>query len=764
MGSSTPCPDLREFQGLLSGQASVADKESLLGHLETCEACAKKVLALPAQDTLIEWIRQAKALPGSPEEKQLTPLIQRLIQLRQPAGSSSVSDSAIASRVPLPSDMLTFTCAGCGKRLRIKEEAVGKKVKCPHCGQVGQVPLAGKQNVSVQTSTPAGGETVAVPPEQANPSAAEASAGGRTTLPEGQREARDNNLYSFLAPSQGPDEQGRLGHYRILKVLGAGGMGVVFRAEDTQLKRVVALKAMLPTLAANDAARQRFLREARAAASLKHDNVIHIYQVGEDRGVPFLAMEYLEGESLEDRLNREGKLSLPEVLRIGRELTEGLEAAHEHGLIHRDIKPGNVWLEGRRGRVKILDFGLARTSKDDLHLTQSGAIVGTSAYMPPEQARGEKVDARCDLYSLGCVLYRLCTEELPFQADNMMSLMMALATEEPRSPRQLNADVPPALAELIVRLLAKDPAKRPASARAVAEALDAIPATAAPSQQPPAPPRRRRVIPLALAAGFVLAALLTVVVIYTGGGRELVRVIASKGAKPAQAKVDREPAEPVIGRPPQENPKPPQGKTSEEPLQVIDLIEVFQDSDRVAVKGFTDRNQWTKAGGKLTYTSDGHSGKIMVPVSLNDVRDYEIDARVRRLSGDSVFTFDLFCSLTHQTGLDIVIGGRIELGLKGGQRVAIGAWPASVGDSGHIVVRVRYGADGHQGSVVVTVDGKEAAKWNGDWTEIGKPSEFRPDFRGERIPTIFCFKDSFEFSSWQLKIYEGRAQIRTTGS
>src|SRR5918911_656854 len=141
-------------------------------------------------------------------------------------------------------------------------------------------------------------------------------------------------------------------------------MGVVFRGEDPHLLRPVALKALLPGLVSCPSSRQRFVREARAAASVRHDHVVTIYQVGEDRGVPFLAMELLEGEPLDGRLRREGRLPVPEVLRIGREIAEGLEAAHQRGLIHRDIKPANVWLEGKRGRVKILDFGLARAATE----------------------------------------------------------------------------------------------------------------------------------------------------------------------------------------------------------------------------------------------------------------------------------------------------------------------------------------------------------------------------------------------------------------
>jgi serine/threonine protein kinase len=280
--------------------------------------------------------------------------------------------------------------------------------------------------------------------------------------------------HAFLAPPQGPGELGRLGTYRVLRVLGVGGMGVVFQAEDPGLKRTVALKAMKPALAASDTARKRFLREAQATAALDHDHIVHIYQVGEDRGVPFLAMQLLKGQTLEDRLRRENKMPLAEVLRIGREVADGLAEAHQSGLIHRDIKPSNIWLAGDRQRVKILDFGLARAVADDAHLTQSGTVTGTPAYMAPEQAQGQQVDARSDLFSLGCVLYRLCTGEVPFRGANTMATLLAVVQTQPKPPRELDPDTPPALSELVMRLLAKDPAKRPSSADAVIEAIESI--------------------------------------------------------------------------------------------------------------------------------------------------------------------------------------------------------------------------------------------------------------------------------------------------
>ena len=295
------------------------------------------------------------------------------------------------------------------------------------------------------------------------------------TLPPPAPTVGGAEAFPFLAPPQAGDEMGRLGPYRVLRVLGAGGMGVVFEAEDPKLQRRVALKVMRPAGAQQAVFRERFLREARAAARLEHDHVVPIYQVDEDRGVLFLAMPLLRGETLEDRLMREPKPPSADVLRIGREIAEGLEAAHSHGLIHRDVKPSNVWLEAGRGRVKILDFGLARVQDEsDKQLTQEGLVMGTPAFMAPEQAMGRPVDPRSDLFSLGCVLYRMATGRNAFQGANAFSLMLAVTTVEPPPPTSLEPGTPPALADLIVQLLAKDPAGRPDSAREVADRITAI--------------------------------------------------------------------------------------------------------------------------------------------------------------------------------------------------------------------------------------------------------------------------------------------------
>ncbi|MBA4190096.1 MAG: hypothetical protein C0467_19090 [Planctomycetaceae bacterium] len=270
-----------------------------------------------------------------------------------------------------------------------------------------------------------------------------------------------------------------LGGYRIEQLLGEGGMGAVYLARDEQLSRPIAIKTIKP-LHTHPASIARFLREARASARIDHDNVVPIWHVGTDADIPFIAMPLLRGESLATRLERDPVQSVTVAVKIGRETAEGLAAAHALGITHRDIKPANLWLEAPPigtllpeigfTRVKILDFGLARIS-DDIQLTAEGATMGTPAYMSPEQAKGEAVDHRTDLFSLGSVLYRMLTGILPFPGSNTLAVLSALASDIPPPVASVNAEVPPALAGLIDRLLSKDPNDRPASAREVADCL-----------------------------------------------------------------------------------------------------------------------------------------------------------------------------------------------------------------------------------------------------------------------------------------------------
>ena len=284
--------------------------------------------------------------------------------------------------------------------------------------------------------------------------------------------------FPFLEPPQGPDEIGRLSTFRILRVLGQGGMGIVFEGEDAALHRRVAVKVLRPEMD-SPLLEQRFQQEARLAASLNHDHIVRIYQIGEHAGRSFLVMEFLIGESLEQRLKRDGWLPTLDALEIVRQAAQGLEVAHSRGLIHRDIKPANLWLESDRPggpfkRVKLLDFGLARQIVNHHTLSNSGELVGTPSYMAPEQIFGRPLDGRTDLYSLGCTLYACLMGTPPFVKDDTTALLEAVAYEKAPEIDLLQPKMPRPVAILLAELLAKDPDARPATAEIVAARLGAL--------------------------------------------------------------------------------------------------------------------------------------------------------------------------------------------------------------------------------------------------------------------------------------------------
>lgn len=308
-------------------------------------------------------------------------------------------------------------------------------------------------------------------------------------------------------------------------------LGLVLLARDPKLDRQVAIKIMSPALA-SAVHKERFLREARSMAAIRNDFVIDIYQVDEERSVPFLVMPVLRGETLDSRCRRVGRLSLPEVLKIGKEIATGLAAAHsgERKLIHRDIKPANIWLEERTDRVKLLDFGLALEPGADLKLTNPGAVMGSAPYMSPEQAScAAEIDERTDLFSLGSVLYEMSTGRMAFKRDGLMNTLNAVVNERPLPPAQLVPNLSPEFSTLVMQLLDKTPASRPTSAAAVARELeelqratqghsptrrDAKAILRVPVAKPSAgrPPRERRPVVAAVAAvllslSFLLAAI-----------------------------------------------------------------------------------------------------------------------------------------------------------------------------------------------------------------------------------------------------------------
>lgn len=277
-------------------------------------------------------------------------------------------------------------------------------------------------------------------------------------------------LLPFLEPATQPDSLGRLGHYELLEILGQGGYGIVFKAMDTRLSRLVAVKILSPHLATTSPPRRRFLREARAAAAVRHENVVQIYAV-EESPIPHLVMEFVSGETLQQRSDRMGPLEPAEVIRLGQQIARGLAAAHAQGLIHRDIKPCNILIaDGIEPVAKLSDFGLARTV-DDASMSQSGIVIGTPMYMSPEQVTGEEVDQRTDLFSFGSVLYLMAAGRPPFRATSTLAVLKRVAEDRPRSIRDVISDVPEGLCRLIARLHSKEREDRFSTAKDVESAL-----------------------------------------------------------------------------------------------------------------------------------------------------------------------------------------------------------------------------------------------------------------------------------------------------
>jgi eukaryotic-like serine/threonine-protein kinase len=262
-----------------------------------------------------------------------------------------------------------------------------------------------------------------------------------------------------------------LGRYHVEDVLGGGGMALVYRARDEELDRPVAIKLLADNLAADEAFRKRFLREARLAAQLAHPNVVQVYDSGEADGRPYIVMEYVEGETLADLLSRQGRLPPAEAVELALQVCSGLEHAHQAGLVHRDIKPQNLLIRGD-GTVKIVDFGIARSARGT-RLTETGSVLGTAAYLAPEQAAGEEVTPAADVYAVGVVLYELLAGRTPRTAESLTQLILTGQEQPIPALRELAPDVPEALEDLIMRCLARIPEYRPPSAGTLAASLSA---------------------------------------------------------------------------------------------------------------------------------------------------------------------------------------------------------------------------------------------------------------------------------------------------
>jgi len=353
---------------------------------------------------------------------------------------------------------------------RAESELAGHLEECEHCRRDLEMMAGGPE---VWGDVRSFLSSVDIPPGPPGPVHSETTT-TRDSLTSSEQAAPGavwRRQLGFLTPSEVPDSLGRLGAYEITDVIGRGGMGIVLKAFDPALNRHVAIKVLAAEWAHNATARRRFAREAKAAAAVVHDHVVPIHYVDAAGEVPYLVMACISGHSLQERLDQSGPLELKEILRIGMQAAAGLAAAHAQGLVHRDIKPANILLENSVERVRITDFGLAR-AVDDVSQTQSGVLAGTPQYMSPEQAAGYAVDHRTDLFSLGSVLYAMCTGRSPFRAETAVAVLRRICDGRPHPIRDINPEIPDWLAEIIGKLHEKNPADRFQTASEVADLLE----------------------------------------------------------------------------------------------------------------------------------------------------------------------------------------------------------------------------------------------------------------------------------------------------
>ena len=520
----------------------------------------------------------------------------------------------------------------------------------------------------------------------------------------------------FLARSESPDSLGRLGDYEVSAVIGRGGMGIVLEGQDAQLNRVVAIKVLAPEMAGNTTARRRFLREAQAAAAVTHQQVVTIHAVHNDE-VPYLVMERIAGQSLQEKIEAEGTLSLKEILRIGTQIASGLEAAHAQGLIHRDIKPSNILLENGVERVRITDFGLAR-AVDDVSITGTGQVAGSPQYMSPEQAQGHTVDGRSDLFSLGCVLYAMCTGRSPFRAETTVAALRRVCDEKPRPIREVNPEVPAWLIETIDRLLEKDPAGRLQTAGELADRLSSYLAHV---QDPDSTPRPAASLPSVRSKqrrnfGRIMGVVVVVVAIAGIYLTESARIThLFDFSEPAVTSDEATEQTPSV-------PQTPGSVPFVGPNGEIDLLRLI-DSERDSVVG-----DWRLSGAVLVSPSTGNWDRLDIPYV--PPQEYDIEITAERKAGNDLLSVSLISGRRQFFVAFDRFGGTIcGLGLIDGKEdfaneTTVEQPIFADGRPHKLVCRIR------RNGVKVTVDGDPLIDWRGSLDRLSIPDAGRTDGLG----------------------------------
>lgn len=622
------------------------------------------------------------------------------------------------------------------------------------------------QNVFGDATTPARPKQDALPSEDVIPSVADES------------QADLDQILSLLGPTDDPEMLGRIGPYEIGGVVGRGCTGVVFKAVDKRLNRLVAIKMLSPAFADHGTARCRFEREARSIAAVRDDQVISVFAVADHRGLPYIVMDYMPSGSLQQRIDRSGPLSTHEVTRIGMQIARALGAAHDQGIVHRDVKPANVLLENGMDRAIVTDFGLARVV-DETSMTRTGAISGTPQFMSPEQARGELVDHRSDLFSLGSVLYTACTGHPPFRGETIYGVIKQVCETTPRPIRELNPDIQPWICDLINRLQCKDPAERFASAAEVADILEAELAYLQSPATVPKPSRAwRRPVPSSNASGTasivkksaVAVGAIAICVAALFGPSETFQFMpspfAGKDSGEKQDAADSQAEAPMEDRKSSmvftENPKPKQN-VYDKGVQAMDVGELTE-----AVNFFKQAIEQDQCAAKAAYNIacchalekrvDESFGSLQQAIDLGyvDFRHFRDDDDLRNLRNDPRFK-KILAELESIEKVNRRISRAIQLRWEKKYEEADKIFKSVLeGDPDNSKAILEYGFSLHlQGKLDEAIAWHRRAAKSRDWDHYGNYNiACYHSLKGEPDLAFVYFKKAIQAGLWDVKQFE----------
>lgn len=530
------------------------------------------------------------------------------------------------------------------------------------------------------------------------------------------------------------------GEFEILEKLGEGGMGAVYKGRQSALKRIVAIKVLQPSLARDPEYVCRFNNEAVAAAALAHPNLVQVHAAGESNGVHWFAMEYVEGESVQKRVDRMGKLPPSEALAICIHVVAGLTYGWRKAqLIHRDIKPDNIFLS-TDGDVKLGDLGLAKSLSQENSLTMTGASMGTPLYISPEQTEGRKdITFSTDIYSLGCMLFHLVSGQAPYHGDTPFSVMLKHVSAPIPDLRDACPDCPDTLAAVVQKMMSKSPNDRHSSYDELATDLQTAYSLLTPPDSPasgdpdtPAQDTHRsvQVDASSIAARkktprLLVPAIVSLLVIFSF-------LIAYKSGLLTPLKA-----------------------LDSARHQTVDLLALVDPArDRVMPGNLGKSNKWQKNGTVLAYVSDSKAGKIVPPVALN-ASEYELEIHYKRLSGDGQFHIDV--PLPDEKIVPLILD---RAGKKIVHERGLPEWPANLAPAGRILIHVKLG----EGEELDTLgfelgDGRVLPSWTGRLREYARALEYHPDFPKKPMTSIFSMRDSYEFSKWKLTVLKGSVEV-----